>query len=185
MTGPARIPLENGGYVIVDREDYVRLAQSRWRRVDRGAVSYAVRVGTTEYLHRDVVSARGAVIVDHVNRDGLDNRRVNLRLTNKQGNSANRGLQKNNTSGFRGVRKQSRANTWTAEIQVDGCRRYLGSFRTAAEAAHAYDAAAAEAFGEFAFQNFPHCQRPDACGASGLKHCHACQTIADAATEAA
>lgn len=162
--------------MLLDEEDIAWASSFRWRRVDRGNVRYAARYEkkrTCIYMHRELLSAGRHDLVDHVNLDGLDNRRGNIRICNKQQNSANRGLQRNNSSGYRGVFKQSNANSWRAEIKVSGSRRYLGSFKTPELAAAAYDAVAKEAFGEFVRLNFPN--GPDACGASCLDHCFTCK----------
>ena len=65
---------------------------------------------------------------DHRNRDKLDNRRANLRLTDRAGNSQNQGLRATNTSGFRGVHWDRRRGKWRAQIRNDGRGVYLGHF---------------------------------------------------------
>lgn len=82
--------------------------------------------------------------VDHVNRDGLDNRAANLRQATSRQNKANRIVK--NPAGFRGVTPNG--NRWVAQ-----CWGYLGSFATAREAAMAFDVAAIEKYGEFAKTN--------------------------------
>lgn len=94
--------------------------------------------------------------VDHINGDGLDNRRSNLREANAAQNAANAGLRSDSVSGFKGVYPNTAGGLpWKAEIRANGKRRYLGIFGDPATAARAYDAAAREAFGEFARLNFP------------------------------
>ncbi len=87
----------------------------------------------------------------------LDCRRANLRLATHKQNAANRGPQKNNTSGFKGVAfdKKNGTHPWMAFFKLDGIRHHLGYFATPEEAARVYDAAAREAWGAFAYQNFP------------------------------
>lgn len=89
-------------------------------------------------------------LIDHINRDGTDNRFNNLRPTTPQGNGANRGLFKNNNSGFKGVSLCQRTNKWVAGIKVNGKSSYLGQFNTPEEAHEVYKTAAIKYFGEFA-----------------------------------
>ncbi len=92
-------------------------------------------------------------IADHINRNRLDCRRANLRVTDKAGNARNSGRKKNNTSGYKGVYPHpgSRLRPWVAQVG----RTYLGCFETAELAAQAYDVKAKELYGEFASLNFP------------------------------
>lgn len=108
------------------------------------------------WLHRLVAGASGRVFVDHINGNTLDNRRENLRLCSNQQNQWNSRRRSDNTTGFKGVCDSRRvANPFAARIKVQGKTRFLGMFPTAISAAKAYDAAAIEAFGEFANVNFP------------------------------
>jgi hypothetical protein len=104
-------------------------------------------------LHRMILQAQNGELVDHINRNPLDNRRSNLRIANKSQNGMNRGMQANNTSGFKGVSKNYKNNKWTgkwvANICKNGQRRYLGLFPTAELAYAAYVKAATELHGEF------------------------------------
>ncbi len=114
----------------------------------------------TERLHRIILSrmlgrtlVRGEQ-VDHINQQTLDNRRSNLRLATNAQNQQNQSLSKNNKSGYKGVYRNPKGR-WIAQIRENGKSRYLGSFVSPLEAAHAYDTAALRLFGEFAFLNFP------------------------------
>lgn len=164
------IPLTQGKFAIVDDEDFAALAAFRWyaRRQRRGAGEcwYAVRsvnlpsgpdgsrgqqkVG----MHRQVLGAPRGLEVDHVNGDGLDNRRANLRIADGSQNQANRVRGRAHSSGFRGVTWHKQAGRWQAAIKVRGKNYHLGLYDTQEEAARAYDAAAVEHFGEFARPNF-------------------------------
>lgn len=86
----------------------------------------------------------------------MDNRRCNLRLATHQENCFNIRKRDGTSSKYKGVYFDTQnARTWRARIARDGKRRHLGSFRSEVEAAKAYDAAAKELFGEFAWLNFP------------------------------
>lgn len=155
------VPLTQGYCALVDDADFDRvMAAGPWQATpSRGGRVYAQRHvrrrdgrKTSQKLHTFLT---GWPEVDHRNGDGLNNRRENLRRVSRTQNNANARLRKDSTSGFKGVSWQKRDRTWYARIVVSGQRRFLGCFRTAEEAARAYDAAARELFGEFARPNFP------------------------------
>lgn len=88
--------------------------------------------------------------IDHIDMDRANNRLSNLRLATPSQNGANRGRQKNNSSGLKGVAWNKGAKRWRAQIKANGKRRHLGYFDTAEEAHAAYQEAAASLFGDFA-----------------------------------
>lgn len=149
----AYIQLDKGKVAVVDAADAEALSGSTWFAVERGKTFYAARspLGKMEYMHRVIIGASDAQRVDHENRDGLDNRRANIRLSSASENGANAELRSDNTSGYKGV--SANGNKWTARITVEGEKIYLGSFDTAEAAADAYDDAAIRAFGNFALLN--------------------------------
>lgn len=107
------------------------------------------------FLHRFLLGLQkgDGRLCDHVNGDGLDNRRSNIRLATGTQNCANRGPNAKNP-GFKGV--DARPNgRFRASIGIAGGTRYLGTFAEAEAAARAYDDAARAAYGEFARTNFP------------------------------
>lgn len=91
-----------------------------------------------------------SAMIDHINRNPSDNRIRNLREANRQQNSANAGVQRNNVSGFRGVSPHRTRDAWCARIKIDGKDRWLGTYESKLDAARAYALAASSAFGEFA-----------------------------------
>jgi hypothetical protein len=153
-----QIPLAGGDFVIVDAADLDWLRQWSWRADVRNA-GYARRAESvagarhTILMHRQILGAPDGVQVDHVNGYGLDNRRANLRLCTAGENACNVGLRRDNRAGFKGVRQDK--EWWMARIQKGGRTVYLGCFRSAEEAARAYDVAALAHHGEFARLNFP------------------------------
>lgn len=94
-------------------------------------------------------------LCDHVNRNKLDCRRVNLRLASKKQNNVNRAIQANNASGFKGVCWDKNRNKWIVHIGLNGRNHFLGRYADTVSAAKAYDIAAKEYYGEFAVLNFP------------------------------
>jgi hypothetical protein len=107
-------------------------------------------------MHRFILNAPRALEVDHANMNGLDNRRSNIRLCTRVQNIANYKVSSVNTSGFKGVIKETsklRPRPWRARIRIDGKLMSLGYFNTPAEAAKAYNAKAKEVYGDFAHLN--------------------------------
>lgn len=91
--------------------------------------------------------------LDHRNHDKGDNRFANLRPATRLQNSRNRGPNKNNTSGFKGVCAHKATSLWKAQIGVGPNRGYLGLYPTPERAALVYNEAAHRIFGEFAYLN--------------------------------
>lgn len=151
--------------VIVDDEDKHLLESGEWcvwsdrgtkrgRARDKLYVSRVVRSGgkvRQEYLHRVLLSARHGQMVDHENGDTLDNRRGNIRLATATQNGRNKVVQRNNSSGFKGVSRVG--ERWHAYVCVGRKQTHLGIFDTREAAAVAYNVAAARLFGEFARLN--------------------------------
>lgn len=93
--------------------------------------------------------------IDHVDRNGLNNQRLNLRTATNSQNQANVGLRQDNSSGYKGVCWCQKARKWKAYIRVQGVLYNLGYFNTSKKAAEVYDNAARNAFGNHARLNFP------------------------------
>lgn len=148
-----QIPLTKGKFAIVDDADYDWLAKHKWFY---DGESYAVRKAGNVNLsmHRVVLNASGPVVVDHINGDGLDNRRQNLRIVTQAQNLYNkRPNQRPKTSQYKGVSLNKKVNRWQAFIKKGDERRYLGLYDSEEDAARAYNAAARHYFGEHAYIN--------------------------------
>ena len=153
------LPLTKGYFSKVDDEDFERLIKHKWCVVKKrtGSNIYAqMQVGKKKYsLHRFILGLTDPqVLVDHINGDSLDNRRENLRACTAAENTRNRAPLRKNATGFKGVSRTA-SGKFLAEIKKHKKRYRLGRFKTAGEAARAYDAKAKELFGEFAYLNFP------------------------------
>jgi hypothetical protein len=157
----AELILPSGHVALVDDDDLPAvLAAGPWhvlfrrnRRVLYVRRDLSYRPTRQQYLHRFIMGEPPHDI-DHVNGDGLDNRRANLRAVNDSLNLANSRRRKDNTSGYRGVGQRS-SGRWQASIRRDQRLIVLGTFATPEAAARAYDAAAVEAWGKYARPNFP------------------------------
>lgn len=154
------IPLTKGKVALVDDEDHEWLSAWKWQALVVKTKRYAFRTYKQEgrtrtvYMHRAIAAdIRGEV--DHVDGDGLNNQRANLRPASDSQQRQNARRRSDNTSGFKGVTRRSGVRPWSARIKRDGICRHLGAFTTPEEAARAYDRAALELFGEFARLNFP------------------------------
>lgn len=146
---------------VVDAIDYDRIMYFNWMAVKAKTIcGFAAVSGGVERVDGKQATTRLAnfilgvprdVYVDHVDGDGLNNRRDNLRIATKQQNSWNRRLNTRNTSGYIGVHPQK----FRATITVNGKHIHLGFFSNPIHAAKARDMAAIKHFGEFAKLNFP------------------------------
>lgn len=148
-----------GKVVLVDDQDLPLISQYKWYFSSR--TGYAIttkhvsgnkRIGVVQkniVMHKLIMATKPGEYVDHINRDKLDNRRCNLRTVSPKQNVWNAGKQKDNTTGFIGVRQESK-NVFVAKLG----RRTIGYYRTVVEAAQARDIAALKERGEFAVLNF-------------------------------
>jgi hypothetical protein len=141
-----------GLVALVDDEDYLWLRQWNWSAVSTQRLNggYAMRrdnqSGKTILMHRIILDAPEGIEVDHINGNGLDNRRANLRLVTVQQNRQNRSKGRNNQTGFKGVTFDKKSGKWVMSLRV--------LFDSAEEAAQVYDRLAAIVYGEHANTNF-------------------------------
>lgn len=149
VEGCCWIPLTHGKFTLVDVDDAERLRKHTWSCTPKGYARTGIN-GREIKLHQLLLGLLPAGMEpDHISRDRLDNRRVNLRVVTRSEQAINRGIPKNNTSGFKGVFRDR--YTWRAAI----AGKHVGVFETAEEAARAYDVAAYERYGDVAVLNFP------------------------------
>ncbi|UCD51637.1 MAG: HNH endonuclease [Phycisphaerales bacterium] len=148
-----RIALTDGHYTLVDAADYEALNQYNWRFYNGYAARQQGR--KTIYMHRQIMDPPQGMMVDHVNRNKLDNRCANLRVCTRRENILNQAGKRTSRSRFKGVEYRKGRDKCVARIRFNGQRLWLGTFDDEVEAARAYDRAAVECFGEFAHLNFP------------------------------
>lgn len=155
------IKLTQGKFAIVDDEDFEYLNQWKWHVSKKRNTYYAQRnvfaakgKQKTILMHRLLIKPDKGFGTDHINRNGLDNRRENLRQCTRSQNAQNAKLRSDNTSGYKGVTYSKTNKGYVVFIRVKGKRKYLGCFNTATEAARIYDENALIYHGEFAMINF-------------------------------
>lgn len=159
-----QIPLTRGKFALVDDDMFDFLSQFKWLAIGGRPTWYAGRgistgiayKGRTIYMHRLIIDAPEDMQVDHIDGNGLNNTRSNLRLATPAENRRNLTREPISASGYKGVYRVYRK--WRAMIQVNRKSWHLGYFDSAEEAARAYDAAAIIHHGEFASLNFKEAQ---------------------------
>ncbi len=149
-----RISLGRGLFATVDAEDYEKVSKYRWHVFRYARCTYAVChvKGRTVFMHRMIMKPRKGYVVDHIDGNGLNNRRCNLRVCTPAQNRANAGP-RGGSSRFVGVYRKR--DKWKASIQRRGKRFTVGTFDDEVEAAKARDRKAYELHGEYAYLNFP------------------------------
>lgn len=163
------------GYdVQIDEEDWDKVSQYRWSvhttSIKRNRQVYFIAnvvintkhttIPLHRFIHFGVIDIQNNKLVDHINRDTLDNRKCNLRLVSSAENSWNKGRMQQSSSPYKGVLWYKRGNKWTAAIYTKlengkTVRLHLGYFTSPEEAAKVYDRKAISMRGEYAYTNFP------------------------------
>jgi hypothetical protein len=157
-----KILLTRGKFAIVDPEDYEHLSQYKWCAVKSKKTYYASRTFKDKAsgkrrkmsMHQIIFKVSKGMVCDHINRNGLDNRKANLRSAtyaqNRWNQKASWGKSK-----YRGVSWDSHSKKWRVIIKCHGVKKELGMFTNELEAAKVYDEAAKKYYGEFACLNLP------------------------------
>lgn len=167
--GARLVPLTQGKFAIVDEEDYEISARFPWYIQNTRRSSYAIckmYIGSiggkscSAYmsLHRLIMRPASGMDIDHLNHNGLDCRKKNMRICTRQQNACNRRSNrqvKEKSSLYKGVSWHKRLRQWQSGIAVNKRDVHLGYFDLEIDAAKAYDRVAIAHFGEFAHTNFP------------------------------
>lgn len=149
------IELRDAVFAVADADDLDAVASVRWhlRESKKARTNYAgtnSTNGQSGLLHRRLLDAPPALTVDHINGNGLDNRRQNLRLCTHSENMKNLPRNGKNVTGHRGVSFHAATGKYIAQIWCDNQHHWLGRHDTIEEAAAAYALAARKLHGEFA-----------------------------------
>lgn len=157
-----KISLTQGKFAIVDDEDFESVNQYKWLARVSNEIWYAargIRNGKKTHLihiHRFIMGldSDNKYVIDHINHDGLDNRKINLRICTQKENTLNR-RPKQISSTRKGVGLDAKNKKWRSFININQIYYHLGYFDTENEAGKMYDKVALAEFGEFACVNFP------------------------------
>jgi hypothetical protein len=153
------IILKRGQIALVDDEDYERVNKLKWYAEKRRNTFYARAYNPITRkpirMHRFILNPKNNERIDHINNNGLDGRRCNMRIATNAQNLMNVAKRLNGSSSkYKGVYWYKRYNKWGSHIGVDGKTIHLGFFINEIDAAHAYDNAAKRLFGGYAWLNF-------------------------------
>lgn len=155
------IPLTKGKFAIVDDEDFPYLNAYKWQAVLKGSVRWYARRGHGDrdhirsvYMHRQIMNTPKGTQIDHIDGNGLNNTKTNLRFTTDSQNLMNSRKPRKGwrtSSQYKGVYWHK--YRWRAVIKKEGRIIVIGHFDSELEAAKAYDAKAKELFGQYARLN--------------------------------
>lgn len=153
------IPLTQGKVALVDDEDFDYLNQWKWQAQKSRYTYYAQRAiklnnkRTKIMMHRLILNVHNLLKTDHINMNGIDNRKENLRICTASENGRNSNSHKNSSSEFKGVHWHKGIKKYVALIRINCNRTHLGCFNSEVSAARAYNEAAKKYHGEFARLN--------------------------------
>lgn len=160
------IKLTQGKVALVDDEDFEELNKHKWHTIKCKGIFYAFR---QEYekskhkrrvlMHREILPIKTiGNVIDHIDLNGLNNQKTNLRECSISQNNMNKSIYKNKKTKYKGVHvgyKSKKGQSFNACISINGRNLHLGVFLDEIEAAKAYDKAALEHYGKFSNINFP------------------------------
>lgn len=144
---------KNGNSCLIDKDDYDKVSRGYWGKHKNSNYFAGTINSKKHWLHRYIMNSQQGEYVDHIDGDFDNYRKINLRICNNAENNRNRGLQKNNTSGYAGVSWAKREQKWRARIKIDGKEKHLGYFSNKDDAILAKKYAEEKYFGEFSYYN--------------------------------
>lgn len=151
------VPMSGGYHFLIDSEDFelVTSGGRKWQPKPGRHTMYAWSSTSPKYrgVHRMILDVPQGMVGDHINHNGLDNRRCNIRIATYSQNLMNSNNKKRKAIRYRGVRKIPNSPSWFAEVSYGGNSFRQGPFRTEVEAALAFNAMASHHYGEFATLN--------------------------------
>lgn len=150
-----KIKLTQNKFALVDDSDFEKVNQFKWYANKQRGIYYALRKGLEGKIykmHQQIMGnyPENKPLIDHIDRDGLNNQRNNLRFATYQENGMNRKIGINNKSGFKGVSWNKRQKKWQVITKLNGKSINLGEFKEINDAAQAYNNFIAKNHGEFA-----------------------------------
>lgn len=155
------IPLTQGLYATVDDEDFDRLNQYKWKVVRGHRTFYAIRQLSTNgkyksiYMHREILGLQDRKVeADHIDHNGLNNTRQNLRPATRSENLQNTSSRPGSSSKYLGVWLDKATNRWAASVKLGKTIVFVGRFTDETAAARARDKVAKKLHGKFANLNF-------------------------------
>ena len=151
------IPLTQDKIALVDPADYPALVRYKWCAARNGRVFYAItRINKQNiFMHRMIINPPNEMVIDHIDHNGLNNRRSNLRICTKEQNTRNRKPNTSRNGKYKGVHFDKTRNKFKATIKCQEKSLSIGYYKKETEAAKAYDKKAKKLFKEFAYLNFP------------------------------
>ena len=157
---PIKIILTQGKEALIDEEDYEMVNKHTWYAHKQWGYYARTNIRknkkrTCILMHRFIMGAKKGQMIDHINCNGLDNRRSNLRFCTPTGNSINRRKNIGCSSKYKGVHWHNQNRKWRSQIMINKKSTQVGMFECEIVAARAYDQQAIRLHGEFAKLNFP------------------------------
>lgn len=150
------IVLTQGFVAVVDDEDFLWLSQYNWCILKLPHNNYAKRTNKAILMHREIMGKLnpdiGELQIDHINHNGLDNRKENLRICTSRQNAGNQ-RKTRGSSKYKGVHLEKQTGEWRASIGINGKNKKSPRFTFEWQAAEWYNYEAKKQFGEFALLN--------------------------------
>ena len=150
------IKLTRGKNALVDKDVFERLSKHKWFFEDSGYPMTNIKEDgkwKKERMHYFIMEKKEGKIIDHINRNRLDNRKSNLRYATYSENFHNADISKRNKSGYKGVHWDKQSQKWRAMASVKGKQKHIGLYDCKKEAAKAYNDFVVRTAGEFAHLN--------------------------------
>lgn len=148
----AYVPLTRGMEAVVDAEDVPLVSGLLWQAKPGRKPTHTTYAATgmkSVKMHRVIMPAPSGMEVDHIDGDGLNNRKSNLRIATKEQNRRNVAIRPDNTSGYKGVTFDKASGKWQSAIRSDGRQRKLGRYATPEQAHEAYVEASRALHGDY------------------------------------
>ena len=155
-----KIKLTRGMVALVDDDDYGLVSKYKWHLSKgehtfyaRAIISKCDKSTVITSMHILIMGSKPVLEVDHINHNGLDNRRINIRQVTHSQNMCNRFPRRSHSSIYKGVKWRKSKSKWYAQIGHNGKDIHIGCFNSQEDAALAYNKYAFEIFGEHAYLN--------------------------------